>query len=72
LRLEISPSGEMRVTGLRVPAHVDFAAVAPCLERAIDGATGPASPSILRGEIPDTVQIDAAPSAPPPPTVETP
>jgi hypothetical protein len=59
LRLEISPSGQMRITGLRMPAHVDFANVAQCLERALDGATGPTSPSILRGEIPFTVQIDA-------------
>lgn len=72
-RLEISPNGQMRITGLRLPAHVDFATVAPCLERAIDGATGPVSPSTLRGEIPYAVQIDAAaPSStesPPPPAL---
>lgn len=68
LRLEISPNGQMRITGLRVPAHLDFPTVAQCLERALDGATGPTSPSILRGEIPYTVQIDAPAASTPAPT----
>lgn len=63
--VEVSPSGAIRITGLELPAHVDFANTAQCLERALDGVTGPTQTGILRGEIPYQVQIDAAPAADP-------
>ncbi len=63
MRVEVSPSGAIRITGLELPGHVDFANSAQCIERALDGVTGPTQPGILRGEVPYTVQIDAAPAA---------
>jgi len=62
VRLEVSPAGDLRVSGLRVPSHLDFPAVAQCVERALDGVRGPTSPATLRGEIPLQVQIDPAPA----------
>lgn len=62
-RVEVSPNGAIHITGLGLPSHVDFANTAQCLERALDGANGPAQAGILRGEIPYQVQIDAAPAA---------
>ena len=65
VRLELSPAGELRVTGLRVPPHLDFPAVAQCVERALDGVRGPTGSATLRGELPFSVQIDPAPASPP-------
>jgi len=65
VRLELSPAGELRVTGLRVPPHLDFPAVAQCVERALDGVRGPTGPATLRGELPFSVQIDPAPASAP-------
>lgn len=65
LRVEVSPNGAIRITGVQLPAHLDFATTAQCLERALDGANGPTQSGILRGEIQHTVQIDAAQTADP-------
>lgn len=60
LRLEVAPDGALRVTGLRIPSHLDFRAVAQCVERALDGARGPSTGDTLRGEVPFRTPIDAA------------
>ncbi len=68
IRVEVAAAGGVRVTGLQIPAHLDFPAVAQCVERAVDGLVGPTFPGILRGAVPFSVQIDRAPAADAAPT----
>lgn len=67
LRVEVAPAGALRVTGLRIPSHLDFPSVAQCVERALDGARGPATGDTLRGEVPLRTPIDPAPAPDAPP-----
>lgn len=62
VRVEVSTAGALRVTGLRLPPHLDFATVSQCVERAVDGLTGPQLDGVVRGELPFSVQIDPAPA----------
>lgn len=59
MRVEVAPGGQLRITGLHMPPHLDFANVAQCIERAVDGLQAPAMPGTLRGEVPFVVQADA-------------
>lgn len=63
MRVEIDASGRLRLTGIELPEHVDFATTAACFERAVDGVAGLATGGTYRGEV--TVQL--AISAPVPP-----